>query len=125
MEADDKQEFSQTNGKLLLWLGLLLSPVAWAVQLQSAYILTVYACQSANFLPIHIVSFAALILSLIGAAISWRRWKKAGSKREIDESIGIKRKRFMAILGILNGALFSLLILAQWVPSIIGVPCDK
>jgi len=31
----------------------------------------------------------------------------------------------MSALGLLTGTLFSILIFAQWLPTILGVPCGK
>ena len=35
------------------------------------------------------------------------------------------RRRFMAMVGVMSGALFTLVIFAQWLPTLLGVPCDK
>ena len=127
MEAktEAKEEFSEKSGKFRLWIGLLLSPVAWAVQLQTVYLLSERGCATGNFLPNHIVSVIALILSMAGFFISWRSWQETGGEWKSEQAGTIPRSRFMAILGVLTGALFSLLIFAQWLPTILGVPCQK
>ena len=79
-KAEAKDEFSKAGGEFRLWLGFLLPPAVWALQLQTVYLLTEYACATADFLPIHIVSLAALVLSLSGGFLSWRNWQKAGGQ---------------------------------------------
>ena len=103
---------------LRLWIGLLLPPAAALVQLQALYLSSEYGCGTSNFVPNHVIVVICLILSLIGWALAWREWTK---RRDTVD----RRSRFMALVGVLGGALFSLLILAQWLPTIMGVPCDK
>ena len=104
-----------------LWIGILLPPAAWLAQLQALYLSSEYGCTTSNFTRNHIVVVFALIVSLIGWAFAWREWTKS---RDVNSG-GRMRHRFMALIGVLTGALFSLLILAQWLPTIMGVPCDK
>lgn len=123
MEAE--QEFSEKRGEFWLWLGLLLPTVIWAIQLQTNYLLIENACATGNYLPIHITSIVALILSFVGGVISWRSWMKTDGEWQSDTAGIVSRSRFMAILGVLTGSLFTLLIFAQWLPTLFGVPCDK
>ena len=109
----------------LLWIGLLLPPLAWGLQLQTVYLTSEYGCATSRFVWNHAVSAAALILSLLGLAVAWWCWRLLGSTTEDEGGTPPSRKRFMAILGMLTGALFSILIIAQWLPTILGVPCDK
>ncbi|HEY0426697.1 MAG TPA: hypothetical protein VGC76_02720 [Pyrinomonadaceae bacterium] len=125
MAAEVKKKFSEKSGQLRLWIGLLLPPLIWAAQLETVYLLSDYGCATANFLPIHIASAAALILSVSGGLISWHNWMKAGGEWKSEAAEPLARSRFLAILGVLTGALFSLVIFAQWLPTILGVPCDK
>jgi hypothetical protein len=125
MTTEAKRDFSEKGGQFWLWLGFLLPPIAWAVQLQTVYLLSEYGCGSGNFLPNHIASAGALILSVCGGLVSWRNWMKAGGEWKSEKAEPLARSRFMAILGVLSGALFTLIIFAQWLPTLLGVPCDK
>ena len=109
----------------MLWVGFLLPPAAWALQLQTLYLLSQYACATGDLLPNHIAAAIALILSLTGGAISWRNWQKAGSEWPSENAGVIPRSRFLSSLGLLSSALFSATIFAQWLPTIMGVPCGK
>lgn len=111
--------------ELLLWTGFLLPPLAWSIFLETVYLFSDYGCSTNNFLPNHVVSAAFLIVSLIGWAVAWSNWKKSGSTWPDDSSGSIPRSRFMSALGLFTGALFSALIVAQWLPTILEVPCGK
>jgi hypothetical protein len=108
-----------------LWVGMLLPPAAWAVQLQSLYMTSEFGCRSSNFTLNHVVVVAALALSLLGGAIAWREWLASGANEEAEGGDRLSRRRFMSMLGILTAALFTVLIFAQWLPTLMGVPCDK
>ena len=103
---------------LRLWIGMLLPPAAWLAQLQALYLASEFGCTTSNFTRNHVVVVIALVVSLIGCAVAWREWTKSRDESQT-------RHRFMALIGVLTGALFSLLILAQWLPTLMGVPCDK
>ena len=110
---------------LMLWAGFLLPPLAWSIHLEVLYLLSDYGCSNNNFAANHFASAAFLIVSLIGAGIAWSNWQRSGAVWPDDSSGAIPRSRFMSVLGLLTGALFSLLIFAQWLPTILGVPCGK
>jgi hypothetical protein len=123
--AEKTKEFNEGSGQFWLWTGLLLPPIAWSMQIEVVYLLSDYACKTQNFLPNHLASAVALIVSLAGLGIAWRNLKQAGDKWPSDHAGPIPRSRFMAVLGLMSGALFSLVIIAQWLPTIVGVPCGK
>ena len=119
------KELEQPISELFLWVGFLLSPLVWSVNLETVYLFSDYGCKNENFLPNHIVSAVALIISLLGGAVAWSNWQKSGSTWPDDSSGPVSRSRFMSALGLLTSALFSALIFAQWLPTIMGVPCGK
>src|SRR6476620_10455427 len=84
-----------------LWIGMLLPPAAWLAQLQALYLSSEFGCATSNFTRNHIVVIVALIVSLIGWAIVWREWTKSR-----DDGGAQMRHRFMALIGVLTGALF-------------------
>ncbi len=124
-DVDLKHHFASKWSEFWLWVGLLLAPAAWAVQLQAIYLLIEYGCAGGSFVPVHVVSAAALAAAITGGLLSWRHWIGAGQKWKSEGSGVIPRSRFMSIVGMLLSALFSLLIFGQWLPAMMGVPCDK
>ncbi len=108
-----------------LWVGLLLPPAVWAIQLQVLWLTSEYGCVTADFTWNHVTSVAALLFSLAGVWIAFGEWRAAGGGTDDDNATQRSRRRFMALVGILGGALFTVLIFAQWLPTLVGVPCDK
>ena len=125
MKPEAKNEAARSPGGWRLWLGMLLPPAAWAVQLQTVYLTSDYGCRSGVFLPNHLVSVFAVLASIAGGAIAWGCWLEAGKGWRAEDAGALSRSRFMAIIGMLESGLFTLLIFAQWLPTLLGVPCDK
>jgi hypothetical protein len=115
-EGDNWRKFRQ-------WIGLLLAPAAWGVQLQSVYLLSENGCFGGSYLPIHLVSAICLMFAIVGGMVAFRLWRESGSEWP-DRSPGAKQPGgFMAAIGILSSSLFSIVIVAQWLPTLTGVPC--
>jgi len=120
-----EQEFKSAAGLLALWAGLLCGPIAWLLQLQTAYILIPWSCaHDVNAISLHLVTVAALLLTAAGGFISWRNWQRTGKKKHDNEGEAISRSRFMSILGLFTSAMFFLTILVQGIPSFILHPCQ-
>jgi len=108
-----------------LWIGMLLPPIAWAIQLQAMWLTSEYGCFTSDFMWNHVVSIIGLVVSAIGALIAYleyRKWEPAGDNARFEAG---SRRRFMAMVGVMSGALFTVIIFAQWLPTLLGVPCDK
>jgi hypothetical protein len=108
-----------------LWIGLLLPPVVWAIQLQTIYLTSEWACYAQDYTWNHVVSIAALLISIFGGYVAYSEWRAVGGGMEEEEADQDSRRRFMAILGMLTGALFTTVIFAFWLPTLMGVPCGK
>jgi hypothetical protein len=121
----DLQGFDDRGNDLRYWIGFLLPPVAWAIQLQTLYLTSEYGCFTPNFIWNHVVCATALLLSIAGGLLAWQNWTLVGANLEDESSAPETRKRFMSILGMLTSALFTALIFAQWLPTLVGVPCEK
>ncbi len=98
--------------------------IAWAVQLQSLYLTSDYGCRHSQFQYNHLVTLLALVAAAAAGWISWRGYTGVAAESPAD-SISTRRKRFLNAVGIGMSVLFSLLILAQWLPTATGVPCGK
>ena len=110
---------------LRLWIGILLPPVVWAIQLQTIYLTSEWACYAADYKWNHMVSVTSLILSALGGFVAYSEWKAAGGGTEDEKADPDSRRRFMSILGLLTSALFTVVIFAFWLPTLMGVPCSK
>lgn len=106
-----------------LWFALLGPPVAWMLGLNAEYSLVRVACAKHSMLYLHAVSLLTLLLALAGGWMARREWKRAGGQWPGEEPGALGRSRFMAAMGMLGGALFSLAILTQWVTTLVLNPC--
>jgi hypothetical protein len=120
-----EQYFEEPRGKAILWAGILLPALAWAIHLNLSYSLVGLACKHGWEWPFHVISLAALILAATGIKLALGSWERAGKQwpQARDASV-LGRSRFMAIAGLLLGSLFSLLILAQYIPGFFLNPCQ-
>jgi hypothetical protein len=107
-----------------LWIGLLVPPAAFLLNLEVAYALVPTACSSRNQLIVHVVHLVCLALAVIGGFSAWRVWISGGKTWPGDEGGAHGRSRFMAGMGLLTSALFVLVIVAQWIPSFLMDPCQ-
>jgi hypothetical protein len=108
-----------------LWFGLLGPPIVWAIQLQTVYLASEWACYTMDHTWIHATSIIALMISVLAFWIAYTEWNSAGGETEDKSLEPDSRRRFMAILGMLSGALFTLTIFATWLPTLTGVLCGK
>lgn len=112
------------RSNLRLWAGLLAGPVAWLVQLQAVYALAQQVCLGLGAWTLHAATLACLLPALGGCGLAWSGWGAAGRHWPSDADEGkLARVRFLSVLGLLTGALFSLLILAQWIAVWLLDPC--
>jgi hypothetical protein len=98
------------------WLALLLSPAAWAVQMSVRYAMQPWTCAHASTLPADLVALAALLVALAAAWLGHSRLR-ALRERSDSPSQPEARARFMAALASWLGAMFALVIVAQWIPG--------
>ena len=119
------EQDADTRGNFWRWIGILLPPVAWAAQLQAVYLTSEKACGDLDFSWNHIVSAVALAAAIIGGAIAWGYWPGGDYQATKESGKPATRKRFMGIIGFALSILFAVVIFAQWLPTIVGVPCGK
>lgn len=123
VDAGERQRLREPRGLLALWFALLAGPIAWMLGLNAQYSLVRVACAKGNMLYLHAVTVLTLALALAGVWMAWREWHRAG-RAWPDEHAGIlPRSRFMAMLGLLAGVLFSLAIVSQWLANVFLNPC--
>ncbi|HEX8891542.1 MAG TPA: hypothetical protein VF779_20505 [Pyrinomonadaceae bacterium] len=123
MEA--QSEFKQPVGKLWLWLGLLIAPLVFLLHLEINYSLVTQLCQSTHKIAIHLVTFAAVLVSAVGGFIAWRNWQEAGRKLPGEGAGIIEPSRLMSAVGVFISILFIVILVAQWIPQFIFDPCHR
>ena len=124
--AIDQVTRRESRGSWLLWYGALASPAAWALQLIVNYSLEEwFACSPSAREPgrvlglsvdgiAFLVTSALVVVSLSGLVVALGCYRKL---RADGEDRVRERARWMALAGILNGFLYTIIILASY-----GVP---
>jgi hypothetical protein len=120
-DADDRADAPPRM--VLLWFAVLGAPLAWSLGFNTDYALVRLACAKESMLYLHLATLFSLGLSLCAGWVAYAEWRRAG-KGALDEAQGpASLAGFMAILGLLGSAFFSLLIVAQWLPNLFLHPC--
>jgi hypothetical protein len=122
--VDPRTEIPDARIIRALWIGLLLPPLAFLFNLELAYALVPVACSSRNVLPIHLVHLVSLLLVAAAGVLAWREWRRSGATWPDGEPGSIGRTRFLSGMGLLLSLQFTLVILAQWIPSFVLDPCQ-
>jgi hypothetical protein len=111
----DRVVTARPAGPLVSWAGVLLGPLAFALDLQLGYSLVYEACERQSMLLLHLVGAGALLVLTAGALAAWRVFRDASEDG---------RARFLGRLGLLSSAFFLLVLLGQALPRLVLGPCD-
>lgn len=125
MRENPDQFFTQRTGLVMLWGGVLLAPIAWVLHQQSCYLLVYWACESRQMFVFHLITLVLLLLAGGGTYLAWRCWHGSGPEWADEGGSVADRSRFMALSGLLMSGLFTLVILAQWIPTLMVDPCVR
>src|SRR5438270_10717487 len=109
----------------VLWAAALTAPIVWLAQFQARYSLAQISCSNTADLAVKILGLAALVCSLAAGILCWRLWVRAGRSWPNDliaprPGSGL----LLSVLGMLNRAMFSLVIIAQLIPTFFFATCD-
>lgn len=109
---------------LALWYSVLAAPVAWIIRLVVTYAMVGWICRNNDPLFMHLVSAVFFTVSLTGFVVAWRSYRAA--RRVELPSTGPwrwERSHFMALVGVLNSVLFTVVILVEWSMTLFTDPC--
>ena len=121
MSADSNPTDIIPGGNLMLWVDVLGAPAAFLCQLQVSYMIVPWACTSGHNVVPRISWIPFFLIAAAVGILACRDWSRLCAFRADDPAIA--RCRFMALLGIMTGALFALAILAQGCATFIINPC--
>lgn len=111
------------RGSAALWYALFGAPVAWFISLSLAYFAVTAGCRAGSELPLHLISLAGIAVG-IGAGLTARLlWRGAGGGLPDENGDRIGRTRFIAAAAGALSALFTLVMIGQWLGVIIQDPC--
>jgi hypothetical protein len=119
----DEARFRAPSHHRKLWFALLAPPLAWMTALTLKYFLVPFSCGSLNTWPTHLISASMLLVTLWAAWVAWQLWQDSGKQWPDESGLPIVRTRFMAMLALMAGGLFTLAIIAQWLTSAFLNPC--
>ena len=112
------------GGNFSLWLGILGGPAAWLVALQVCYVLVPVACRSGHHLPLHLAGILFLCCGIFIGWIASRNLMAFIAQEGAGPDAVLAREHFMALLGVMMSALFSLVIFVQAAAAFIIGPCS-
>jgi hypothetical protein len=105
----------------LYWIGVALGPAAWAINLQTIYVIAPHACARPTSATIAL-SVVMAIVATSGTLLSLRGIRRH-RPAERAEAQGGNARHFMAWLGVGSGAIFALVILNQLTAAMMISPC--
>ena len=106
------------------WTGFWLAPVTFFAHLQVAYVLVPKACFTGNHLWLHVAGLLSVVFALAGTAVAWSVWQREGGGEPGQLGGPTHRARFLGVVGFVIGAMFTLLLAAQWAAAFIISPCQ-
>jgi hypothetical protein len=111
-------EFATTRGEFWLWVGAGGGAIIWSVQLFVGYALCRFSSDHRWLTGVHHgVSVVALAGTVWTTIVSWRNWQQLGDGQPRGSEPGVPgRSGFLAAFGVVSGAYFVAVILAQWIP---------
>ena len=101
-----------------LWAGVLGAPAAWAAQMQTIYASAHWACERSHRPVLTVVSAVCMIAAVVCGLVCLRYL----NRRERDPEFH-GRVRFLASLGVLSGAMYAVVIVAQLIATLMLDPC--
>ena len=136
-EAAEEISKDERRGSVLLWFGVLGSPLAWVGHLGVNYSLEEwFACSESahdqgEILGVGVKTFSVLFNSaMLAVAVAsglvaltcWRKLQAGGRDENGDDQT--ERARWMAFAGIVEAALFVGIILLGYLPSLMLDVCE-
>jgi hypothetical protein len=107
-----------------LWIGLLLPPVIWALQMQINYWAVRGACVRGSNIRLYSVTAIALMLIVFCALCAWIGARRSSAGDRVAGPTVVSNSRFMFALGLLSGAVFFIAVMAQGMAAIVFHPCQ-
>lgn len=115
----------QPRAALRLWIAVLGPPLAFLVNLQTTYALVPVVCgqRDVPHAALHLVTLLLLALTVAAGVHGWRLLQASGEEWPGEEATPEDRSRLLALLGVLSAAFFGLILLAQWIPTLVLSAC--
>lgn len=127
MREDAERYYAGHRGIATLFLGLLLPPVAWMLHVTLSFTVATALCDQGGggLWVLHLLTLAALAISLAAGFLAWRNWHATGEDTNPDEGGTLARSKFLAIAGLASSAFFTLAILTAEGANLMLGPCTS
>jgi|SRR3954447_8826222 hypothetical protein len=122
-----------TPSELGQWTGILGPPIAWMLHFQIAYFLVPRECSVQKHLALHVTFVVCFATSIACGVIAYGLLglraarvpaeQSGGAVDTLPDEAASARPRFMAWVGVMSSAMFTLVILAQWIANFFIDPC--
>ncbi len=109
------------------WLALVLAPTVALAAQTTLYSMVTPSCGAQARLQIHLVAAVALVVVLVLAVLAFGEsslHRPEPGSFDSDEGHPPARKRFLANMAVLVGALAALVIVAMWFAVWVLTPCE-
>jgi cation transporter-like permease len=123
MDATIRAAMRPLPSLLSEWTALLAGPVGWSLQFISSYAFALAVCYGCSSAPLHIGSIAGLVLSVGSGVLAYHNSRVAESAPLDPDDRRVARAKLMASVGMMTGALFTILIFAQWLAIVFLRAC--
>src|SRR5712671_1547522 len=107
---------SSERGSARLWFAVVGPPAAWFASLVVSYFAVHEVCRVHSSMAPRVVSLVALVVAVAAGLAGRGIWVRAAQS---------ERTRFMAQIGVLGGALFSLIMFLQIVATLLLPACHE
>jgi hypothetical protein len=126
LDADRDTSIPDAPSILAQAAGFLVPPIATLAGMQVAYAVVDATCRTGRHdVPaVHIVRLVTLLIVLGSGYVAWREWRSVGVEHPGDGGTRAARTRFTAWVGVSSSALFSLVVIAQWLPAVFRSVCQ-
>ena len=116
---------SADRGSIPVWAGFIGAPLLWLAHLQLTYMLVPWVCTTHRHWPWHLLTLVFLGIGVWFIFLCWREWRRVGGgvPSSSEQPADSARTRFVAVVGMMSSALFTLIIAAEHIPTFILHPC--
>jgi hypothetical protein len=102
-----------------LWLGIVGPPVLWLTQFEIIYALVLPVCVAHRVIVLALISMVFAAAIIVCGIIGWNaRQPVANSPPRIKGA-----RYFMAVLSLMSMSLFLLVVIAQFIATMMNSPC--
>jgi protein-S-isoprenylcysteine O-methyltransferase Ste14 len=123
-ESVSARNAPRERAPVLQWIGLFLPALTFFAHLQIGYLLVPWACATGQDIWIHVAGLLSVVVASLGVLAAWRTWGRAKEQEREQAERMRSRTRFMGEAGVGMGAIFTLILLAQWIAAFFIRSCQ-